>query len=464
MSKLAHTLFGSSRLQEHVSALMGELTQVQKNIKWVKPPSVDLAQNYKTYLEHLNGIRGRNLYYAYLGSGLGHGPYVELEDGSVKIDLINGIGIHLFGHSHPALIETCIKASMQDIIMQGNLQPNREYAALLDTLVKAAGRTSRLTKGWIGTCGTIVNENALKMARQKNSPARKILAMRDNFAGRSTLMAEITDNPEYRVGLPVYNEVLYLPFYDKKDPRSAEKTLAELKKHIAENPKNIACFITELVQGEGGFNVAPPEFFKPLFELCRQNHIAVWADEIQTFARTGELFAFETLGLGEYIDLVTIAKTIQCGAVLYTDEYNPKPGLIAGTFTSSTVSMAAGNKVLEMLLNGFDGQKVLGKDGRVQKLHQEFVDMIRDLQNGPCKGLIEDVDGIGLMVSMTPYDGSKEKTTKLLQTLYKNGLITFGCGHGPYKVRFLLPVILEKTHISETASILEKSLKEAAGT
>src|SRR5205823_3647209 len=136
---------------------------------------------------------------------------------------------------------------------------------ILQILVEAAGRKSRLKKGWIGTCGTIVNENALKIARQKNSPARKILAMSNAFAGRSTLMAEITDNPEYRVGLPSYNEVIHIPFYDPADPRSIEKSATALKKSVAENPKNISCFVFELLQGEGGFNYAPPEFFKPLF-------------------------------------------------------------------------------------------------------------------------------------------------------------------------------------------------------
>lgn len=461
MSTIASEFFGSSRLQDLFKQLKSELGQAQKKLAGVKPPQADLALDYKTFIDNLSVIRGRNLYYPYVGSGLGHGPYVELMDGSVKLDLINGIGIHLFGHSHPELVQASLSAAMQDVVMQGNLQPNREYAEFLELLLGAAGRNSRLRRGWVGTCGTIVNENALKISRQKNSPARKIVAMQNQFAGRSTLMAEITDNPEYRVGLPAYNEVLYVPFYDKADPQSSEKALNTLKKHIADNPKDIACFVFELIQGEGGFNVAPPEFFKPLFELCRQHHIAVWADEVQTFARTGELFAFETLGLGEYIDIVTIAKTVQCGAILYTEEYNPKPGLIAGTFTAATASLSSGITVLKMLL-GQKGVTYLGKEGRIKKINQEFTGMLEDLKKGSCKGLIQDVTGLGLMVAMTPYDGNKDKTNKLLQVLFKNGLIAFSCGHGPYKVRFLLPAILDSSHIAEIRGILEKSLKETA--
>jgi acetylornithine/N-succinyldiaminopimelate aminotransferase len=460
MPTTADSVFKSSRVAELIGQLKKEVAAGQKKLTSVKPPLPDLEIPYKTYIEKLTALRGRNLFYPYVGSGLGQGPYVELQDGSVKMDLINGIGIHLFGHGHPDLMEAALYGALQDVVMQGNLEPNREYGELLELLVTAAGRRSRIKKGWIGTCGTIVNENALKIVRQKNSPARKILAMKNNFAGRSTLMAEITDNPEYKVGLPNYGEVLYVPFFDPKDPQSKQKSLETLKKHIAENPKNIACFIFEPLQGEGGFNYAPADFFKPLFEVCKENHIAVWADEIQTFSRTGELFAFETLGIGEYIDIVTIAKTAQCGAVLYTEEYNPKPGLIAGTFTASTVSLSTGIKTLKKLLGLEGGEKYFGPEGKIQVIHKQFMAMLKDLQEGPCHGLIKDFGGLGLMIAMTPYDGSKEKVMKLLQVLFKNGMVSFSCGHDPYKVRFLLPLVLEPKHIKEAQSILEKSLKE----
>ena len=63
---------------------------------------------------------------------------------------------------------------------------------------------------------------------------------------------------------------------------------------------------------------------------------------MQTFCRTGEFFAFETLNLGEYVDVVSVAKTLQTGATFYTEELNPKPGLVSGTFSGSTVALAAG--------------------------------------------------------------------------------------------------------------------------
>lgn len=450
-----------SEIQKQIDGLVSKVQAAQSQIQGVTGPVGDKESSLKEALDEMTDLRGRGFFHPYVGSGLGNGPYVQLTDGSVKLDLINGIGIHLLGHGHPDVIRASIQAGLQDVVMQGNLQPNQEYQQLLKTLVTAAGKNSRLKHGWIGTCGTIVNENALKMARQKNSPARKILALRDNFCGRSTMMAEITDNPGFRVGLPAYNEVLYIPFYDPADPQSTEKAVKVLEGHIQENPKDIAFFIFELVQGEGGFRSAPPEYFKALFDICKKHHIALWADEVQTFARTGELFAFETLGLGDYMDLVTIAKTPQIGCVFYTEEYNPKPGLIAGTFTGSTQSLAAGQAIMNVMLS--DSPKMLGANGKVAEINKKFVGMLQSLMEGSCKGLLSGAGGFGLMVHMTPFDGSKEKTTAFVQKLFQNGIIAFYCGHGPVKVRFLLPAVLEDKHISEASQIIEKTLKECAG-
>ena len=173
-----------------------------------------------------------------------------------------------------------------------------------------------------------------------------------------------------------------------------------------------------------------------------------------------EAFAFQIVGFGDYVDLCTIAKTIQLGATLYTEEYNPKPGLIAGTYTASTVSLSAGIKTLKTLLNEAPSKKFFGADGKIQKIHENFIKMLSDLQQSTCKGLIKDFGGLGLMIAMTPYDGSKDRVMKLLQTLFKNGIVAFSCGHGPFKVRFLLPAILENKHIEEIKGILEKSLLE----
>ena len=424
-----------SGMQEQIDKTIETLVEQQKkqceSIQGIRPSDPSRKEKYDKLIEGFNAVRGRPLFYKYAGSGLGRGPYVELEDGSVKLDFINGIGVHIFGHSHPKVIEASIRGSLQDILMQGHLQMNQEYLEFANTVIDLA-QGSRLKHGWICPSGSMANENALKMARQKNTPARYIVAMKDSFAGRTTMMAEVTDNPKYKEGLPEYGEVLRVPFYDKNDPDSAKKTLEQLREHIAAHPNDISCFYFEPMLGEGGYKVAPKEFFIPLFEECRKHGIAIWADEVQTFLRTGEAFAFQTLDFAEYIDIATIAKTAQCGMTLYTEEYNPQPGLVAGTFASSTPSLRSGTTIMkEMKEQGY-----FGKNGKVHNIYVEFVEELKKLCEGSCRGLLKDPEGLGLMVAVTPFDGDRNKIIKLLHNMYESGFMAFGCGKDPFRLRF----------------------------
>lgn len=455
------SLFGrqvteSDKVQKLVKELVNEVQNINSGIKTIQPAQPDLADNSKKWIDKAGVFRGRPLYYPYVGSGSGRGVYVELEDGSIKLDLINGIGIHLFGHGHPKVMEAAVYGAISDIVNQGNLEPNKEYVQYTEKLVSLASRQSKIKYAWLATCGTMANENAVKLSRQKNSPARLIVAFKDAFAGRSTLMAEVTDNPAYKQGLPEYHEVLRVPWYNKKDPQSGEKTLNILKEHVAKNPGNISCFGFEPMLGEGGYMPATREFFLPLLKFCRENKIAVWADEVQTFTRTGELFAFETLGLGEYIDIVTIAKTAQLGVTLYTEEYNPKPGLIAGTFSGTTVAMKTGMAMLDILTQ----EGYLGPKGRIMEIHHRFIEGLNKLGETTCKGKIFDAGGMGLMMAFTPFDGKREQVGAFLKKLFDNGVIAFPCGKDPIRARFLVPAIIQNEDIDLALQVIEKTILE----
>ena len=269
------------------------------------------------------------------------------------------------------------------------------------------------------------------------------------------MMAELTDNLAYKQGLPDYHEVLRLPFYDKNDPQSTEKTLKVMKEHIAAHGKNISTFCFEPMLGEGGYQPAPREFFIPLLETCRQHGIAIWADEVQTFSRTGELFAFETLDIGQYIDICTIAKTAQVGATFFTEEYNPKPGLIAGTFSGSSVSMMTGMEMMDMLQEGY-----LGPEGRIQKIHKKFISDLNRLNTTTCKNKASNAGGLGLMIAFTPFEGKKEQVDLLLKKFFQKGLVAFSCGKDPVRVRFLVPAIIQDADIDVAIKIIEESLIE----
>lgn len=459
MAKLVgHSIAESTKVQSLLKELVAEVGLLESQITTIAPPKNELIEAGKKAVDEAGKYRGRALMYPFMGTGAGRGPYVELEDGSVKLDLINGIGVHFFGHSHPRIREAALRGALSDIVMQGNLEPNHEYAALGRRMVELASRKSRLKYCWLTTCGTMANENALKIARQKHSPARLVMAMENAFAGRSTMMAEMTDNPAYRQGLPRYEEMLRIPWYKAGEPGSSEAALRKMKEHVAKHGKDISAFVFEPMLGEGGYRSAPHEYFVPMLEFCKEQGIAVWVDEIQTFMRTGELFAFETLDIGQYVDICTVAKTLQTGAILYTEEYNPQPGLVAGTFSGSSSALAAGLESLKIITE----EGYLGPSGRVMQIHKEFVGMLNRLNETTCKGLLQDAGGMGLMIAVTPLDGGKESVTKLLYTLFKNGLIAFSCGRDPYRLRFLVPAVMQTQDIELAGKIIEKSILEMA--
>ena len=445
----------SDKIKSLVKDIVSEVAKTNSQLTGIKAPQEQLKEAAKKKIDQTGQVRGRPLHYPYIGTGAGRGPFVELEDGSVKLDLINGIGIHLMGHSNERVMAAAVRGALSDVIVQGNLEPNNEYRLFIDKMTQLAGKNSRLKYGWLATCGTIANENALKMARQKHSPARFVISFKDAFAGRSTMMAEVTDNPAYKQGLPEYHEVLRIPFYDKKDPQSGQKSLDALKAHVAQHGKDIATFCFEPMLGEGGYQAANHEFFVPLLEYCKSQNIAVWADEVQTFTRTGELFAFETLGIGQYIDICTIAKTAQVGMTLYTEEYNPKAGLVAGTFAGSSVALSAGLEIMNMLQEGY-----LGPKGRIQEIHKRFIEGFNKLNTTICKGLVQDAGGMGLMIAFTPFDGKKETVNAFLNKLFVNGVIAFPCGKDPLRARFLVPAIIENNEIDLALKVIEQTILE----
>ncbi|OGP03889.1 MAG: hypothetical protein A2Z91_06770 [Deltaproteobacteria bacterium GWA2_38_16] len=449
---LATTLFKNTSYLRAKRDLLLSLKKAKGDIKGVKKSTSDILAKAS---QEIGDLRGRPLFYSAIFSGLGNGPLAELIDGSIKYDFITGIGTHFFGHSDLDLVGCAVEAASKNVVMQGNLQSSPEVKDFLETILKEAG--GRLQYGWLAPTGTDANENALKVIRHKKTPAHKIIAFKNCFHGRTLIMADITDQDAYRKGLYRYHDAFYIPFYDVTDSQSIQKSELALKEILSQHKAEISGFVFELVQGEGGFNSAPPEFFKRLMTICKENHIAVWVDEIQTVGRTGELFAFQKLGLEEYVDIVTAGKMLQNCVTLYTKEYNPEAGLLAGTFCGSTVSLAVGRRVIERLKE----EKFFGKNGKLAQLEKWAVKGLEDLQKRVGEEKVSHIGAIGAMVSWQFLDGSLEKTKELILKAFEEGIMVFYCGRGPYKIRFLLPGgCLTQAQYEKGLSFIEKAIKK----
>jgi acetylornithine/N-succinyldiaminopimelate aminotransferase len=416
------------------------------------------AEAYRTVLDHLGQMRGQPLAHPLLSAGCGRGARVRLADGREVIDMVSGIGPYVFGHDDQDLLETAAIAAAADVAFQGHVLPGLEYEGLTRRLLRHAG--PRLEHVWLALSGSMANENAWKMILQRHAPADHVLVFERAFHGRTLAMAELTDRPEYREGLPLRANVHRIPFYDPEDPNSTRRSLTAIDSVLAMQPGRIAAMCFELVQGEGGFRVAPAAYFEALMQRCHEAGLAIWIDEIQTFGRTGRLFAFQTLGLGKYVDVVTAGKILHGSATLFTEAYRPRPKLIAGTWAGSSVGMAIGARILERL----ETEGYLGPDGGIVRLAQRIDAAFEGLADR-LPGRIAARSGLGAMQSFVPWAGEPEQVSDLIEACLEEGVLFAPAGMKPMKVRLLPPLNLTRAELDEAFAALERALRriEARG-
>ncbi len=429
-------------------------------IDGIRPPLAGRTIDYQRAVDEFGQIRGGRLFFPFIGSGLGRGPFVELGDGSVKLDFINGIGALPFGHSHPEITAAALRAAATNAVMHGNLQQNAagvEFSRKL--LAMANARHPVFDHCFISSTGVMAGENMLKIAFQARQPAHRVLAFEGCFAGRTLAFSQITDKAAFRVGLPQTLEVDYVPFFDAEDPAgSTERAVVVLRRHLTRYPQQHAAFIYELVQGEGGFYPGTKAFFTTLMTICREHGVLNLGDEVQTFARTPQPFAFQYFELEDLIDGLWIGKSSQACATLFKSAHQPKPGLLSQTFTASAVALAAGERILDLLQDG----GYFGTDGIIARRAAEFhrgLQAIHEKHPSWLRGPY----GVGAMTAFTPFAGQPAQAQAVVRALYDHGVMTFVAGADPMRVRFLWPVgVTESSHIELALGILENVLSSLA--
>ena len=458
---VAEDLASDPRMAEGKRLLLEALAEHRSRLLGIRPADPEREAEYAERIRGFGALRAGPLYFPYLGGGLGRGALVELADGSVKYDFISGIGVHHWGHSHLGLADACIEGALRDTVMQGNLEQNAESAEVARLFLEAANRRgAALAHCFLTTSGAMANENALKIAFQKGSPAQRILAFEGGFAGRTLALSQVTDKPDYRSGLPSTLAVDYVPYFDPERPaESTEAAVAVLRGHLRRYPGQHAAMIFEFVQGEGGFRVGHRDFFEPLMSAVREAGAVVVADEIQTFGRTSEPFAFQHFGLDAHVDIVTVGKMTQVCATLFRGELRPRPGLLSQTFTASTSALAAARWVLKELASG----GYFGPEGKNLRLHARFESRLRALARArPAR--LQGPFGIGAMVAFTPLGGDKARVEGFVQALFQAGVIGFTAGHDPTRVRFLVPAgAVDVDDVDRVMDIVEKTLAELDG-
>ena len=398
----------NEKISHEIDQLFSSILLEQQKFDSIRQADPHKRQIMDSLLSEYKLLRGRGFFHPYLSTGRGHGPFTELVDGSVKYDLIGSMGVGLLGHSHPLYIKSHLEAATNDMIVCGNLLVYQESLELSRLLLEKT-KKSQLRHFWFAGSGSFAGDMALKIIWQKCSPRHRLIAFENAFAGRSVAMGEVTWNPAYREGLPRFLSVDRIPFY--QGSQSIKNTLSALDSLWEKHKDEYAMCSMELVQGEAGCLHGPDEFYLAICEWAKERGLYIWIDEVQTFGRTRELFAYQMMGLDRYVDVVTVGKALQCCGVLFTEELNPRPSLIAGTFISSLASLKAGQKIIRYLTEG----NFYGEKGRIHKLENQFKSNLQDLA---CHHPIKDIRGVGAMISFQVGQGNKEETSWICQKTF----------------------------------------------
>ena len=456
VSTAARSLRDDPRIAQAKALILEAIAEHSGKLTDVRPPNPELAAEYDALLQAAAATRGGPLIWPYLSAGLGNGPYVELADGSVKLDFIGGIGVYGCGHSHPETITASIDAAIDDVPMQGNLQQHPPSIRVAQRLIElASSAAAPLKLCMLSTSGAMANENALKLAFHKAAPADRVLAFDNAFAGRSIALASITDRPSYRQGLPLALSVDYLPSLDHRDPqRSIRWAVNELRRLLARHPGKYAAFWAELIAGEGGYYPGSHDFFAALCQPIREAGIPIIFDEVQSFSRTSRPFAFQHFGLDEFADIVTVGKITQVCATLYRESFKPTAPILSQTFTGATSSMAIALSTLEAL----EATGCFGANGWNMRRHDHFAAGLQRLvERHP--GKIAGPFGEAMMIAFTPGNGSFEHAKRMMDLMFAEGLLGFVCGSNPTRLRFLPPPVITTTeHIDAALELLDGAL------
>jgi 4-aminobutyrate aminotransferase / (S)-3-amino-2-methylpropionate transaminase / 5-aminovalerate transaminase len=391
----------------------------------------------------------------------GRGATLTDVDGNTFVDFVGGIGCLNVGHSHPRVVAAVQEQAERYLHTDFTIVPYEPYVELAERLT-AIAPVRGPAKAAFFNAGTEAIENAAKFARSYTKrPA--LIAFEGAFHGRTLLALTLTSKTAYKDGLgPFAPEVYRVPFpyeYRGIDTRHALDAFRRaLKTHVA--PEYVAAVFVELVQGEGGFVVAPPDFVRGLREICDEHGILLVVDEVQTgYGRTGRMWATEHYGIEA--DLVTLAKSIAAGLPLSAvvgraDVMDALPPAgIGGTYVGNPVAQAAALAVLDVM-----------EDESLPSRAAAIGDTIRARMHGWHERWqqVGDVRGLGAMLAIELVGDrvSKEPAWALADEVIaaarERGLLLVKAGVHGNCIRVLVPLVIADSELEEALDAWEDAL------
>lgn len=363
----------------------------------------------------------------------GKGSVLTDVHGKKYLDFFPGWGVSNLGHCHPKVM-----GAVREQIGKLIHIPNNLYHPFQAKLAKELIRVAFPGKIFFCNSGAEANEAAIKFARAYGEGKKfEIITTINSFHGRTMGALTATGQEKYQKQfLPVVPGFKYVPFNDIKALKAAV------------SDQSVAIML-ELVQGEGGINVATQEYIKAIKTICDEKKILLIVDEVQTgMARTGKMFAYEHYGITP--DIMCLAKALggglPIGAMIVKKELADtfKPGMHGSTFAGSPLVCQAALGVIKAI----HSDKILAK---VKKTGPYLVSKLEALK--AKHSIIKEIRGVGLMIGVElTIDG-----TAIFKECLNRGLI-INCTQG--NVLRIMPALnVTKKQIDRAMFILDKAIE-----
>lgn len=348
------------------------------------------------------------------------------DTGKEYIDCVSGHGVSNLGHANEKVVAAIQEQSMR-LITCSNVFYNDQRARMLEKLISIT--PGCLKRAFLCNSGTEAIEAAIKFARFTTKKTDFVCAMR-SFHGRTFGALSATFKPEYRADFEPLVPGFQFTAFNNFD---------QLKAAVSEKTAGI---MLEVVQGEGGINVALEDYVQRVSRLCSDNGILLIIDEIQSgFCRTGKMFASEYFGLQP--DIMCLAKAIAgglpMGAVVCSEKIEVPMGKHGTTFGGNPLSCAAGIAAIDYM-----------QEHKLDQQATEKGEYFRSKINSANLSKVREIKGLGLMIGLE----LREKVLPFILQLLDEGVLVFPAG--ATVLRVFPPLTIEYDHWD---SVIEKIVK-----
>jgi len=362
----------------------------------------------------------------------GKGIKVWDENGVEYLDFFPGWAVSGIGHCHPRVVKALQKQAGELIHVSNNFY-SQNQAKLAEVIIK----NSYPGKVFFANSGAEAVEGGIKLARKYGNPDRnEIISFKGSFHGRTLAAITATAQPKYSEPFkPLPGGFKYAEFSD----------IESVKSLISDKTCGI---IIELIQGEGGINVATQEFVEYLRKITLEKDIVLIFDEVQTgMGRTGELFCYKNYGVTP--DVMLLSKALGGGvpisAIVVAEKFKDilVPGTHAATFGGSPIVCAASLATFEaiekenLLKNAIEMGEYLR--GKLEELKTKYP-------------VIKEVRGKALMLGVE----LNTEGVEIINACFEKKLL-INCTQGKV-LRIMPPLTVTKKDIDKAVSIIDEVL------